>query len=230
VLLRWNHPQLGFVSPLRFIPVAEDTGLIVPIGAWVLRTAAAQLLAWQLQFPQLRLSINVSAREFRDLNLASRIRVAIKGLLPNSLEIEITESLMIENLALAQQLLDKVRSQGLSVAIDDFGTGLSSLAYLKDLPLDVIKIDKSFIDGVGRDRQSHAIVKTIVDLANNLQLSTVAEGVETAEQADILRAMGVKEFQGYYFARPMPAEAFEAFLNNQPKSAVQADFFSAQKT
>ena len=213
-LIRWRHPKLGLVSPARFIPVAEDTGLIVPVGAWVLRTAAKQLLAWQQRYPRMRLSINVSAREFRDEALGDRIRDATPGLQSDSLELEITESMVMDDLQEAQQLLDRVREHGVCVAIDDFGTGLSCLAYLKALPLDVIKIDRSFVHEVDTNRQNHAIVKTIVDLANNLQLSTVAEGVETEAQAHVLRSLGVNELQGYHFAHPMPADAFEAWLSH----------------
>ncbi len=130
----------------------------------------------------------------------------------NSLELEITESLIIDNVIGAREMLREVRQSGVTVALDDFGTGLSSLAYLKSLPFDVIKIDQSFVKGVETDRQNHAIVKTIVDLANNLQLFTVAEGVETQAQAEVLRSLGVHELQGYHFAYPMPADAFEAWL------------------
>lgn len=211
-LIRWQHPQWGLVSPARFIPVAEDTGLIVPIGAWVLRTAAAQLRAWKTQYPQLRISVNLSAREFRDAGLDAQIRAATEGLGRDSLELEVTESLVMHNLQSAQQLLGNVREHGVGVALDDFGTGFSSLSYLKALPLDVLKIDQSFVAGIEHDRQDRAIVKTIVDLADNLQLATVAEGVETTEQAEVLRSYGVDELQGYLFARPLPVADFEVWL------------------
>lgn len=211
-LLRWCHPQLGWVSPARFIPVAEENGMIIPIGAWVLRTASAQLQVWRKKYPNLQLSINVSAREFRDDALAARIREAKRGLPDRSLELEITESLIIDNVVGAQQVLKEVRHNGITVALDDFGTGLSSLAYLKSLPFDVIKIDKSFVKDVEFNAQNHAIVKTIIDLANNLKLRTVAEGVETEAQADILRSLGAHELQGYHLAYPMASDAFEVWL------------------
>ena len=211
-LIRWQHPQWGLVSPARFIPVAEETDLILPIGAWVLRTAAAQLREWKVRHPQLRLSVNLSAREFRDASLGTQIRHAIEGLPAQSLEVEVTESLVMHDLVSAQALLDRVRAQGVGVALDDFGTGFSSLSYLKALPLDVLKIDQSFVRGLETDPQDRAIVKTIVDLAQNLQLATVAEGVETAAQADVLRAFGVHELQGYLFAKPLPALEFEDWL------------------
>ncbi len=211
-LIRWQHPQWGLVSPARFIPVAEESGLIVPIGAWVLRTAAAQLAQWQQHYPKLRLSVNLSAREFRDDALAAQVQAAAASLQRNSLEVEVTESLVMHDLQAAQRLLGAVRAQGVAVALDDFGTGFSSLAYLKALPLDVLKIDQSFVRGLERDPQDRAIVKTIVDLAENLQLATVAEGVETQLQADVLRAFGVHELQGFLFAKPLPVAEFEPWL------------------
>ena len=211
-LIRWQHPQWGLVSPARFIPVAEESGLIVPIGAWVLRTATTQLAQWQQRYPKLRLSVNLSAREFRDDGLAAQVHAAAAPLQRNSLEVEVTESLVMHDLQVAQSLLGAVRAQGVSVALDDFGTGFSRLAYLKALPLDVLKIDQSFVRGLETDPQDRAIVKTIVDLAENLQLATVAEGVETQAQADVLRAFGVHELQGFLFAKPMPVAEFEPWL------------------
>ncbi|MDT8990311.1 EAL domain-containing protein [Curvibacter sp. APW13] len=219
-LVRWQHPKWGLVSPVRFIPVAEDSGLIVPIGAWILATAAAQLGEWQQRFPALRLSVNLSAREFRHQALAERIEAAAKLVAAGSLELEVTESLVMHNLQTAQELLGRVRALGVTVALDDFGTGFSSLAYLKDLPLDVLKIDQSFVRSLENDPQNRAIVKTIVELAKNLQMATVAEGVETEGQATVLRALAVDELQGYRFARPLPAAEFEAWLaQHYPASA-----------
>jgi diguanylate cyclase (GGDEF)-like protein len=219
-LIRWQHPTRGLLLPDQFIAVAESSGLIVPMGAWVLRAATEQLVLWQAKYPQLRLSVNVSAREFQDGALLERIRQANDRLPPHSLELEITESLIIDNLTGVQQLLAEVRKHGVSVALDDFGTGLSSLSYLRTLPLDIIKIDRSFVSDLAVDPQNHAIVKTIVDLANNLQLSTVAEGVETAAQAQVLRSLGVDELQGYLFARPMPADVFETWLEGSQKTLL----------
>lgn len=211
-LIRWQHPRWGLVSPASFIPVAEETDLIVSIGTWVLHTAAAQLARWQAQYPHMRLSVNLSAREFRDHGLQAQVQAAVAQVRPGSLEIEVTESLVMHNLESAQRLLGSMRGMGVGVALDDFGTGFSSLAYLKVFPVDILKIDQSFVRGLENDPQDRAIVKTIVDLAGNLHLGTVAEGVETEAQAALLRAFGVDELQGYLFAQPMPALEFEDWL------------------
>jgi len=210
-LVRWQHPQRGLVSPAVFIPVAEETGLIVSIGAWVLQTAATQLAQWQARHPQLQLSVNLSAREFRDPGLLGRLRSAADAA-HGRLEVEVTESMVMHNNTLAQDLLGQIRALQVGVALDDFGTGFSSLAYLKTFPLDVLKIDQSFVRNLETDLQDRAIVKTVIDLADNLGLRTVAEGVETEAQASVLRRLGVHELQGYLFAKPMPASAFEAWL------------------
>lgn len=219
-LVRWQHPQWGLVSPARFIPVAEETGLIVPIGAWVLQTAAAQLAHWQSRYPQLQVSVNLSAREFRDPGLLNRLRSATASLPSGKLEMEVTESFVMQNTELTQDLLGQIRALGLRVALDDFGTGFSSLAYLKTFPLDVLKIDQSFVASLEKDPKDRAIVKTIVDLAQNLGLRTVAEGVETPAQAYVLRTLGVTELQGYLYAKPMPVDAFEAWLAQHPLDAA----------
>lgn len=211
-LVRWQHPQWGLVSPARFIPVAEETGLIVAIGAWVLQTAANHLALWQSRYPQLQVSVNLSAREFRDPGLLERLRNATATVSTGRLEVEVTESFVMQNTELTQDLLGQIRALGLGVALDDFGTGFSSLAYLKTFPLDVLKIDQSFVRSLEKDPKDRAIVKTIVDLAQNLGLRTVAEGVETCAQATVLRELGVDELQGYLYAKPMPVEAFEAWL------------------
>lgn len=213
-LIRWQHPQWGLVSPARFIPVAEESGLIVPIGAWVLQAAANQLAQWQAQFPALRLSINLSARDFRDPSLLARVQQAVALLQPGTLELEVTEGVVMDNTAAAHNLLCQLRALGVAVALDDFGTGFSSLAYLKAFPLDTLKIDQSFVRGLEHDPQDKAIVQTIVDLANNLQLATVAEGVETEAQAQVLRQLGVDELQGYLFAKPLPAQEFVHWLQH----------------
>jgi diguanylate cyclase (GGDEF)-like protein len=217
-LVRWQHPQWGLVNPARFIPVAEETGLIIPIGAWVLRTAMEQLAQWQQSYPHLQISVNLSAREFRDAGLLERLQAAVALLHSGRLEVEVTESLVMHNMELAQALLARIRAHGISISLDDFGTGFSSLAYLKTFPLDVLKIDQSFVRGLESDAQDRAIVKTIVDLAKNLGLHTVAEGVETRAQATLLHALGVDELQGYLFAQPMPVDAFEAWMRDYPQA------------
>ena len=222
-LIRWQHPQWGLVSPARFIPVAEESGLIVPIGAWVLQAASRQLAQWQRVFPQLRLSVNLSARDFRDPGLLARVQQAVALLQPGTLEVEVTEGVVMDNTAAAQDLLYQLRALGVAVALDDFGTGFSSLAYLKAFPLDTLKIDQSFVRGLEHDPQDKAIVKTIVDLANNLQLATVAEGVETEAQAQVLRQLGVYELQGFLFAKPLPAQEFVHWLQHHYRPAGCAE-------
>lgn len=220
VLLRWFHPELGAVSPAQFIPIAEDTGLIVPIGSWVLRRAAEQLAAWQKIFPAMHLSVNISPRQFFDEALLPDIQAASALVAEGSFEVEITETLAMNKPGETAGVLHQFRASGVGVAMDDFGTGFSSLARLKTYPLDVLKIDQSFVRGIERDPADVAIVKTIIGLANNLKLGTVAEGVETEGQASILRDLGVKELQGYLFAKPMPAADYLAWWQQQ--TAVQA--------
>jgi diguanylate cyclase (GGDEF)-like protein len=214
-LLRWHHPELGAVSPAQFIPIAEDTGLIVPIGSWVLRTAAEQLERWQTLFPEMHLSVNISPRQFYDDALLPDIQAACALIAPGTLEVEITESLAMNKPDETAESLRQIRAAGVGVAMDDFGTGFSSLARLKTYPLDVLKIDQSFVRGIERDPADLAIVKTIIELANNLKLGTVAEGVETEGQASILRELGVKELQGYLFAKPMPAADYLTWWQQQ---------------
>ena len=214
-LLRWYHPQLGAVSPAQFIPVAEETGLIVPIGSWVLRSAAEHLARWQEQFPGMHLSVNISPRQFYDEALLPDIQAACALVAEGTFEVEITESLAMDKPDETAELLGQLRASGVGVAMDDFGTGYSSLARLKTYPLDVLKIDRSFVQGIELNPADVAIVKTIIELANNLKLGTVAEGVETEGQANILRELGVKELQGYLLARPMPAADYLAWWQQQ---------------
>lgn len=212
VLVRWKHPEKGMISPALFIPVAEKSGFINAIGAWVLRTAMEQLLQWRESYPDLRLSVNLSTREFQDPGLLDRLESVTQKTPKHSLEIEITESAVIDDVQQGRTILRWMRANALQVALDDFGTGASCLAYLKELPLDVLKIDKTFVDHIIENTQSRAIVRSIIDLASNLSFVTVAEGVETRAQLELLTSYGVDEIQGYYFAKPMPAEAFEQWL------------------
>ncbi|NHZ87884.1 EAL domain-containing protein [Massilia sp. CCM 8733] len=217
-LIRWQHPELGVVAPDRFISVAEETGLIVPIGAWVMRTACAQNKAWQdAGLGMLRVAVNLSARQFGATNLLADISdvLAQTGLAPSLLEIELTESLFMSDVTLAVELLHSMKSLGVNLSIDDFGTGYSSLSYLSRFPIDVLKIDRSFVSDITRDANDAAIVASIIALAHNLKLSVIAEGVETAEQLDYLRRHGCDEMQGYYFSRPLAAPAFEELLRQR---------------
>jgi EAL domain-containing protein (putative c-di-GMP-specific phosphodiesterase class I) len=214
-LIRWQHPELGMVAPNRFISVAEETGLIVPIGAWVMRTACAQTKAWQdAGLGQLRVAVNLSARQFGAANLLADIAAVLEhtGLAPDRLEIELTESLFMSDVTLAVELLHAMKKLGVSLSIDDFGTGYSSLSYLSRFPIDVLKIDRSFVADITRDASDAAIVASIIALAHNLKLDVIAEGVETREQLEYLRRHGCDQMQGYYFSRPLAAANFEQLL------------------
>jgi len=214
-LIRWQHPELGMVPPGRFVSIAEETGLIVPIGAWVLRTACAQNKAWQeAGFDKLRVAVNLSARQFGAPDLIENLEAVLKdtGLEAKYLEIELTESLFMSDITPAVELLHRMKALGVNLSIDDFGTGYSSLSYLSRFPIDVLKIDRSFVADITRDANDEAIVTSIIALAHNLKLAVIAEGVETGEQLDYLRRHGCDEMQGYYFSRPVPANEFEQLL------------------
>ncbi|MFC5547729.1 EAL domain-containing protein [Massilia aerilata] len=225
-LIRWKHPELGMVPPTRFIGVAEDTGLIVPIGAWVMRTACAQNKAWQdAGLGNLRVAVNLSARQFSAAELLPGIEqvLAETGLEPSCLELELTESLFMSDVTPAVDLLHRMKSLGVKLSIDDFGTGYSSFSYLSRFPIDVLKIDRSFVNDITHDANDAAIVASIITLAHNLRLSVIAEGVETAEQLDYLRQQGCDEMQGYYFSRPLPAQDFEQLLRQRRGLAALED-------
>jgi diguanylate cyclase (GGDEF)-like protein len=214
-LLRWEHPLRGLVSPMDFIPLAEDTGLIVPIGEWVLATACARTKAWQDQgFPKLGVAVNLSARQFADPMLLPNLTRIIRasGLDPSSLELEITESLVMSHGASAVAVLEKLKSIGVQIAIDDFGTGYSSLAYLKRFPIDTLKVDRSFIRDIPADSGDKKITRAIVAMAHSLKLKVVAEGVETAEQLAFLRTLHCDAVQGYLLCRPLPEGQVADFL------------------
>lgn len=213
-LVRWMHPEHGMISPAEFIPVAEETGMIVAIGRWVLREACRQNAAWQQAgLRPLRVAVNLSARQFRSDSLLDEIELALaETTLPaSSLELEITESMVMEDPERVIDLLDKMRSRGIHLSLDDFGTGHSSLAYLKRFPIDCVKIDRTFIKDMPENTDDVAIARTIVAMAKSLGLATVAEGVETAEQFELLKAMGCDQVQGYFFSRPLPAGDFMDF-------------------
>jgi diguanylate cyclase (GGDEF)-like protein len=216
-LVRWQHPELGVLLPAKFIGLAEDTGLIVEIGDLVLRTACAQTRKWFDQgLGPLRIAVNISARHFQQENFLDRLVETLEetGLDPKSLELELTETSIMKNAESAARLLADIRKLGVKVAIDDFGTGYSSLSYLKRLPIDTVKLDRSFVSGATTDPDDAALVMAIVTLAHNLRLTVIAEGVETAEQLSFLRLLRCDEGQGYYFSKPVPADVFAASLRD----------------
>jgi len=214
-LVRWQHPQLGLLSPAEFIPLAEDNGLILPLGEWVLRTACRQNREWQERgFTALRVGVNVSARQFQQPHLAEIVLQILEdtGLAPEYLDLELTESSIMSNAQATIEVLTKLKAMGITISIDDFGTGFSSLSYLKRLPIDALKIDQSFVRDVTTDPDDAALVMAIVTLAHNLRLQVVAEGVETEEQLRFLHLLRCDEVQGYLFSKPLPAEGLEQVL------------------
>src|SRR5258705_4360274 len=216
-LVRWQHPQLGLVSPSEFIPLAEDTGLIVPIGEWVLRNACLQNKRWQDQgFAPIQVAVNISARQFHDQDV-TRMVVRIldeTGLAPEYLELELTESSVMQNAEFATGVLSVLKNMGIGISIDDFGTGFSSLASLKRLPIDALKIGRWFVRDVTTEPDDAALVMAIITLAHNLRLKVIAEGVETEEQLRFLHLLRCDEIQGYLFSRPIPADALVSLLDS----------------
>lgn len=226
-LVRWQHGSRGMIPPAVFIPMAEDNGMIGAIGEWVLDTACADAAAWHAAgLPALRVAVNVSGRQIGGDHVADRVAAALRssGLAPQLLEIEVTESVVMQDAARAISTLNALRDMGVTLAIDDFGTGYSSLSYLKRFPLDKLKIDKSFVDGMVDDPDDAAIVMAIIAMAQSLRHTVIAEGVETEAQVARLRAYGCDEMQGYFVSPPLPADAFAEFLRDA--SAVRGDGLS----
>ncbi|MCG3115519.1 MAG: EAL domain-containing protein [Candidatus Manganitrophus sp. SA1] len=214
-LVRWKSPEAGMVSPAEFIPLAEETGLIVPMGEWILRTACAQNKAWQQKgLPLVRMGVNISVRQLQRQNLIATIAHVLNetGLDPNYLELELTESIIMKSNESTMAELRKLNLGGIEISIDDFGTGYSSLSYLKRLPIDTLKIDKSFVQDVTTDPDDAAIVAAIITMAHTLKLKVVAEAVETVEQLSFLRALKCDQMQGYLFSKPLPAEEITRLL------------------
>lgn len=214
-LLRWNHPERGFLAPSSFIPVAEESGVIVQLGAWVLITACRQAMFWQEQTgKQIRIAVNLSTRQFQSHDLMETITTALEssGLEPRCLELEITESMIMQDIEKAIATLQRLKQLGVLLSVDDFGTGYSSLAYLKRFPIDALKIDKSFIHGVTSDPDDAAITKTIIAMAHEMRLGVIAEGVEKAEQLAFLNEHNCDEIQGYYYSKPIPPGEFSQLL------------------
>lgn len=216
VLIRWIHPEQGVISPAHFIPLAEESGLILPIGQWVLDTACAQIKAWEKDgiTQDFVLAVNVSSNQFIQPNFVSQVKETVKrhAINPNRLKLELTESLLLNDIEGTISIMNELNDLGIQFSLDDFGTGYSSLQYLKRLPLDQIKIDQSFVRDIVFDLNDRAIVKTIIAMARSLNLNYIAEGVETEEQRQLLFDMGCSFYQGYLFSKPMPLEQFEALI------------------
>jgi len=214
-LLRWCHPDHGPVSAEKLVPIAEDTGLIIPLGEWVLHTACSQNRAWQaMGLPHIPVSVNFSGRQLKEQNVVSTVRTTLDEtcLDPSFLEIELTESTMLDDREATQGTLLELKRQGVGIAIDDFGTGYSSLSYLRSLPVDKLKIDRSFVKEISSDPYEQAIIKAILSVAHSRELVVVAEGVETVEQFDFLRDNRCDQMQGYYVSRPVGADLFTRLL------------------
>lgn len=221
-LLRWNDSARGQRSPAEFIPVLEETGLIIPVGEWVLRKACTQARAWQFAgLSHLRVSVNLSPKQFREKELPRKVESILKetGLDPGSLELELTESVLMDDQKYSVAVLDQLKELGALIALDDFGTGYSSLGFLKAFPVDTLKIDRSFIRDIGEDEEDRAICSAIVNLGQALKLQVMAEGVETETQMGILRQQGCHLIQGFLFARPMPADDVWTWLTTGPAAA-----------
>ena len=218
-LIRWQHPQKGFISPVEFIPVAEDTGLILSIGNWVLTEACQQLARWQQQYAampeiaNLKISVNVASQQLQEPGFIEKLdKLLLKtSLNPGCLRLEITERVLVDSEQNTQNTLSEIKKRKIKLSIDDFGTGYSSLSYLRRLPIDNLKIDRSFVDSIYSDSESFEIVKTIITLAHTLGMDAIAEGVETVEQVEQLKALGCEYAQGYLFAKPLPAKAIQHF-------------------
>jgi diguanylate cyclase (GGDEF)-like protein len=221
-LVRWQHPDLGIIPPHEFIPLAEETGLIIPLGAWVLRTACHHAHLWHSKGHRLRVSVNLSLRQFQQADLVDEIKKILveTQLDPNLLDLEITESVAMSNMERTMQILQALKRLGVHLSLDDFGTGYSSLSSLSLLPVDTVKIDKSFIQGLQTDLRNAAIVETIIHMARNLQLHVVAEGVEVPQQQHFLSEHRCHIIQGYLYSKPLTAQDFENFLNDQAGNSL----------
>jgi EAL domain-containing protein (putative c-di-GMP-specific phosphodiesterase class I) len=222
-LLRWTHPELGAIPPAQFIPIAEESGQIVSIGDWVLRTAAAQNKSWlDAGLPPIVVSVNISARQFQQQDVAAWVLGALRdtGLAPESLELELTESLIAQDVDQAIHAINQLKSAGVKLSIDDFGTGYSNLGNLKRFRVDTLKIDQSFVRDILTDADDASIALAVISLAHSLRMRVLAEGVETVEQYEFLRLNGCDEIQGYYFSKPVPAGELGAMLKAHKQLAA----------
>ncbi len=223
-LMRWQHPELGLVSPLEFIPLLEETGLILPVGEWVIRTACRQTRDWlDAGFPPLTMAVNLSARQFRQPDLTEMIEQILHefDIPPALLELELTESVMMDNMKRTVEILEKLKHLGIKIAIDDFGTGVSSLGYLKHFPIDTLKLSYDFVLNLPMDSADASIASAVISLARNMQLSSVAEGVENQEQMDFLRHQDCERIQGFLFSRPIPPDQMTTLLTNWQAMSVK---------
>jgi EAL domain-containing protein (putative c-di-GMP-specific phosphodiesterase class I) len=214
-LLRWTHPELGVLPPMQFIPLAEETGLIVPIGRWVLKEACAQNMAWQRRgLRPIAMAVNLSPRQFADAQLLQDIdeALAASGMSAVLLQLEVTESMVMRNVPRAVKVLDAIQSRGIRLAIDDFGTGYSSMSLMKQFPIDTIKIDRSFVRDLPNDSEDQAIAQAIISMGKALGMTVIAEGVETLEQQTFLRDHGCDEMQGFLISKAIPAQELAALL------------------
>ena len=232
-LIRWRHPERGLISPDQFIPLAEESGLIVPIGEWVLREACRQARLWEDHgLPLVRIAVNVSPLQFRRLDLVDTVRRALTdaGVNAGCLEIELTESAVMTNPEESVEILERLSRMGIVVSVDDFGTGYSSMSYLRRFPIDKLKIDRSFISNLLTSAEDASIVRAIISLAHGLRLKVVAEGVETAEQVALLQKLGCDQYQGYYFSRPITAAAFEELMRARLRAEGHLDEDDSSRT
>ena len=231
-LLRWIHPSRGIVSPLEFISVAEETGLIIPMGQWVLNQACRQTREWQKRYPQkppITISVNLSPKQFMQRDLIDQISLALDGggLSPASLKVEITEGMVMQNVESTMQMLGQLQALGIAISLDDFGTGYSSLSYLHRFPISTLKIDQSFVSSMSNNQESLEIVRTILGLARNLKMEVIAEGVETLEQAEELRAMNCEYGQGFYFSKALNANSAVRFLSSDSTNIISPPITSS---
>jgi EAL domain-containing protein (putative c-di-GMP-specific phosphodiesterase class I) len=218
-LMRWESPTMGTVSPVKFIPILEETGMVVEVGEWALHTACRQHAQWIKEgLPPIKVAVNLSARQLRETSFVGIVKSALKNanLPPSALEIEITESMLMSDAQVIVAALEDLHDFGVHISMDDFGTGYSSLSYLKRFPIDTIKIDRSFVNDISIDQDDAEIIHTIINMGHTLNRKIIAEGVETEEQLDILKAYRCDEIQGYFFSRPLSASDFTTFILGLP--------------